>query len=170
MRLYHLVPQGGVVGDELMPLSQLRVELPEVYEAARQKYEGRERVPQNYVPLLDRYWRDMVFLSPVHPQAIHDVLVSCGHLGLVGRKAFVVDPSLLDPSQLVVYEFEGGGGYDYYNREYHSRYERIGERTRISYREALVEGKQPFIFAGITHVLYCGRIPIAGLPVVEVRQ
>ncbi len=170
MKLFHLRPKGGVEGDVLMPLSDLRVTLPETYEAARQKYEAREHVPRNHIPLLDCHWEDVIFLSPVHPQILHGVLVSCGHRGLVDRKAFVVDPATLNPARLVVYEFDGETPYTYYERSHHLRYARIGEATKGFYRDAKEEGKKPFIFAGVTHVLYQGRIPIQGLPTVQVKD
>jgi hypothetical protein len=158
------------MGDSLVPLSVLRATLPEVAAKAEEKYQGRGHVPKNQIPLLGCNWEDTVFLSPIHPQVLHGLLVSCGHRGLIGRRAFVIDHTLLDPDYLVVYEFDGEAPYDHYDPKLHMRYSRIREATKGAYRDALDEGKKPFIFAGVTHVFYLGQIPIAGLPVVEVRK
>ncbi len=162
---------GNVVGPALVPLATLRDVLPEIYAQAKVKYQGREHVPQNFIPLLHCHWEDVVFLSPVHPQVLHGVLVSCGCEGLAGRTAYVIDSKDLNPARLVVYEFEEGEGrYSYYDPSHHMRYQRISEATRGYYRDAKSEGKRPFLFAGVTHAMYHGEIPIAGLPMVRVTK
>jgi hypothetical protein len=168
-KLYHIKLKGGVVGDKLLPLAILRVEYPEVYAKAMEKYEGREEVSQNFIPPLECLWEDVIFLSPVHPQVLHGVLVSCGHRGLIGKEAYVIDPRSLRPDWLVIYDYADGGSYSFYDGEDYLRYGRISDVTRNHYRNAAEAGKRPFLFHGITHVMYRGEICVDGLPVVRVR-
>jgi hypothetical protein len=88
----------------------------------------------------------------------------------VGRKAFVVDSGILDPDCLAVGEFDGEERYERFDPSSFRRYNRIGETTLVHYREAAAADRWPFVYAGITHVFYRGRIPIAGLPVIPVRH
>ncbi len=58
---------------ELLPLDDLAEIAPATYEAGLAKYAGspeRERLRETIVPLLNRRWTQVVFLSPVHPHAI----------------------------------------------------------------------------------------------------
>ncbi len=169
MRLYHLVPKGGIEGELLLPLRELQGKFPNAYGRACEKYQGRKYIPDVFVPILDCKWADVVQMSPVHPQVVHCNLKAFGHPGLVDREAFVIDTTCLDPARLVVFEFTAGGGeYSKYDPERHMRYSLISDATIEHYRSRVAEGQKPFIFQGITHVLYMGEIPISGLPVVRV--
>jgi hypothetical protein len=58
---------------DLLPLDDLAELDPATYEAGLAKYRGspeRERLRETVVPLLNRRWTQVVFLSPVHPHAI----------------------------------------------------------------------------------------------------
>ena len=168
MKLYH-VKQPKLAGDMLLPLATLRDEYPELYAKAMEKYEGREEVTQNFIPLLDCLWEDVIFLSPVHPQVLHGVLVSCGHSGLIGKEAYVIDPRSLRPGRLVIYDYADGGSYSFYDGEDYLRHACISDVTRNHYRNAVEAGKRPFLFHGVTHAMYHGEICVDGLPVVRVR-
>ncbi len=168
MKLYHFKPP-RLAGNMLLPLAELRDKYPEVYVKALEKYEGREEVTQNFIPLLDCLWEDVIFLSPLHPQVLHGVLVSCGHRGLIGKEAYVIDPRSLRPDWLVIYDYADGGSYSFYDGEDYLRYGRISDAARNHYRNAVEAGKRPFLFHGVTHAMYHGEICVDGLPVVRVR-
>lgn len=172
-KLYHFKPP-RLAGNMLLPLATLRDEYPEVYVKALEKYKGRGEVPLKFIPLLDCSWEDVIFLSPVHPQVLHMELSACGYGGLVGAEAYVIDSeSLMQQTpgrlRLVVYEFAEDGRDSYYQANEHLRYARISNVTRSHYRDAVKEGKRPFLFRGVTHAMYHGEICVDGLPVVRVR-
>lgn len=58
--------------DSLLPLSALRILDPDGYATAMAKYDDtpeRRRLRDTVVPVIDKGWTDVVFLSPVHPHA-----------------------------------------------------------------------------------------------------
>ncbi|HEY2794476.1 MAG TPA: hypothetical protein VGJ28_19090, partial [Micromonosporaceae bacterium] len=70
--VYHTKPP-TMIGDELLPLSELADVDPAVHDAAIAKYDGsadRRTLPDRRIPVLDCRWQDVVFLAPVHPQLI----------------------------------------------------------------------------------------------------
>ena len=78
LRLFHIRPR-NLSGRVLHPLSELESLLPEVAENARQKYVGREWLPDAKVPTLGCRWMDVIFFVPVHPEEVRDALVAAGH-------------------------------------------------------------------------------------------
>lgn len=59
--------------DALLPVSALATVDPEVFARAVAKYDDtpeRRRLRDSRVPVIDRLWTEVVFLSPVHPHAI----------------------------------------------------------------------------------------------------
>ena len=60
------------VTDELLPLGALRTLDPAAYARAIAKYDDtpeRRRLRDTVVPLVEKRWTEVVFLSPVHPHA-----------------------------------------------------------------------------------------------------
>jgi len=58
---------------ELMPAADLAAADPAAYAAALAKYDDtpeRRRLRETRIPVVDRLWTEVVFLSPVHPHAI----------------------------------------------------------------------------------------------------
>jgi hypothetical protein len=68
--VWHGVPQ-QMVGTNVVPLTQLRDVDPDLYEAQRAKYAGREAVLDYRIPLLGRGFLDTVHCSSVHPHMIY---------------------------------------------------------------------------------------------------
>jgi len=78
LRLFHIRPR-NLSGRVLHPLSELESLLPEVAAHARQKYVGREWLPDAIIPTLGCRWMDVVFFVPVHPEEVRDALIAAGH-------------------------------------------------------------------------------------------
>lgn len=58
--------------DSLLPLSALKTLDPDAYAGAMAKYDDtpdRRRLRDTVVPVIERAWTEVVFLSPVHPHA-----------------------------------------------------------------------------------------------------
>ena len=64
--LYHARPP-EMRGDVLYPLNQLKAIHPDAYEREKRKYDGRERLLELRIPVLDVGWNDALHLSPIHP-------------------------------------------------------------------------------------------------------
>ncbi len=170
--LYHIKPT-HLVGDIIYPLQELKALYPDIYTKQMQKYQGREWVPENRIPMLNCTWADVVFLTAVHPATITAALKACGDREERHFDAFAFEPSNLDQSRLAVYEFAPpeervSGWYRAFEVSALAEYNVISERiTKAYYTKAISAGQRPFLFAGIPHILHRGQLSIAGLPVVR---
>ncbi|MES2965058.1 MAG: hypothetical protein V4760_14325 [Bdellovibrionota bacterium] len=129
--LYHFKPI-GMVGDVLIPLNELKATLPEVYSEQVKKYEGREKLLEKKIPILDCLWNDVLHFSPVNPQKIIDIwrerdwlrentrsrlpiavyrvpIELLKHEPIVCFQSFSTEPGKYDPSQDKFWRFEASG-------------------------------------------------------------
>lgn len=70
--VFHAVTKLVDGTDRLIPLSDLAAIDPPTHAHAMSKYDDtpeRRRLAQTRIPLIDRGWTDVVFLSPIHPHA-----------------------------------------------------------------------------------------------------
>lgn len=72
MYIYHFKRQ-NMLGNKLIPLNKLKDIYPDAYKEHVKKYEGREKVLEKRVPILDCLWNDVLHFSPINPQLILDV-------------------------------------------------------------------------------------------------
>lgn len=73
---------------------------------------------------------------------------------------------MIEADQAVVYvntPTEGGGDFLPYDADQLDRYATLSDETRTYYAQELAEGRLPFLFSGVPHVLYKGRIDTKGL-------
>lgn len=66
--IYHLKPE-PMLGHELIPLNQMEGEL---YQGHVKKYQGRESLIEQMIPILNCKWNDVVQFSALNPQIILD--------------------------------------------------------------------------------------------------
>jgi hypothetical protein len=78
--IYHALPE-QMIGNELIPLNQMRPSYPELSEKYLQKYKGREEILDRKIPLLDCLWNDVVQFLPVHPQKVFELQMELGVTG-----------------------------------------------------------------------------------------
>lgn len=93
---------GDIRGDDILPLNQLRVHYPDLYEREISKYSARPGTIHNLVYPLDCHWADVVFLSPVHPAPIFEALQASGRIGPVVIDYWTLDAELLDPASTCI--------------------------------------------------------------------
>lgn len=75
--VYHGVPR-DMVGDVIYPLNQLAAIHPELYEAQKAKYVGREESLEFRIPDIDLLWNDTVHCASVHPYHLFSARSSLG--------------------------------------------------------------------------------------------
>ena len=177
--LYHLMPR-PFVGDALLPLNRLAERHPEVAEAHRAKYAGREALLSRPVPLLGCSWSDVLHLSPVHPSLVRGALLAAGHgWRRAGRPVAVVDPEQvgmtaentalwLSPPGPRVSLRGTPDEYAPYDPEVLARQHAVPRQTLDHYREFRRAGRRPFPFHGIAHVLHRGAIALDAVEVIRV--
>ena len=163
--VYHGVSE-KMIGDRLIPLSQMKDERPELYTQQKSKYKGREEILERRIPLLDCLWNDVVQFLPVHPTKIFKLQLE---LGLIPEmppyKYFEIDLSQFNPENAVVY-FKTAPGEENVEVRWLKdvKLEDIQEvpSATINYYKTLVgTGELPFNYQLIPHVVYMGSVDIS---------
>jgi hypothetical protein len=93
---------GDIRGDNILPLNQLRVHYPDLYEREFAKYAVRPEIVDYPVYPLGCRWADVVFLSPVHPAPIFAAMHESGRIGPVTVDYWTLDADLLDPANTCI--------------------------------------------------------------------
>ncbi|MGZ0150494.1 hypothetical protein ACXJJ3_25775 [Kribbella sp. WER1] len=93
---------GQIRGEHILPLNQLRVQYPDLYERESAKYAARPELMATPVYPLGCAWSDVVFLSPVHPAPIFEAMHESGRIGPVVVDYWTLDADLLDPADTCI--------------------------------------------------------------------
>ncbi len=172
--LYHRVP-AQMIGSELIPLNELRLTEPVLYEKYRAKYVGREETMEQRIPFLNCLWNDTVFLSPVHPKDVMDMRKKFGFPIALGRQYFCIDASVLSETTTVVFSNRSKG-----NRSWEQNFDRFDPAlldtltslhpdTVDYYKHHQSLGTSDLLmYSKIPHILYKGRLNIASAPIIVV--
>lgn len=163
--VYHRIP-ADMKGDILYPLNVLKNIYPEMFEKEAGKYEGREHIMTDVIPVLNCFWNDVLHFSPVHPKKIHVALSELGkdfHAGY-----FQVPAEIFAPEKTIFYlngEIPKMDPRNWlsYESSLVSKYTEMPELTKNYYREILEKGEQPLLYAKIPHILYKGSIDTKNL-------
>jgi len=168
--LYHAVPS-DLKDDKLYPLNILKKKHPDLYAIKNAKYEGREEVAQQSIPLLDCLWKDVIFLTAVHPQILLDTYRKAGGKMPHPLQYFQIDVDSLQQENIAVARYlddDSKKTYELYDAENIKEYSTIPNRTIDYFVDQLNQGHLPLYYAYIPHVLYKGVIDTKDLPIIEV--
>lgn len=168
--LYHRVPD-NMQGNILFPLNTLKEIHPDIYEKQAGKYDGREQVMNQQIPILDCLWNDVLHFSAVHPSLIREALIAAGRTNPIRMEVFEIDPHMLDPENTIVYLYQHTNPEDKfkpenlakYNPEYLEKYSILPEETKEYYKEMVSQDKHPLLFHRVPHILYKGNLDISTL-------
>lgn len=159
---------GDVRGDDILPLSQLRVHYPDLYELHFKKYADRPHRVNAPVYPLDCTWADVVFLSPVHPAPIFEAMHESGRIGPVVVGYWTLDAELLDPARTCILlkrhdpELRPQPAEDFipYTPEAVAALSTPSERALHRLRN--LNATEPlYPWADIPHILHRGPIPLS---------
>ncbi|HEY3508747.1 MAG TPA: hypothetical protein VGL36_06285 [Kribbella sp.] len=171
---------GDIRGDDILPLNQLRVHYPDLYERELTKYAARPQTVENPVHPLGCTWADVVFLSPVHPAPIFEALQESGRIGPVVLDYWTLDADFLDPANTCILlkrhdpELRPQPPEDFipYTPEAAAALSTPSDRALARLRT--LDATEPlYPWADIPHILHRGPIPVSafrdstGRPVVE---
>jgi hypothetical protein len=177
IRLYH-VRHDNFRGDTLYPLNQLANVAPDLYEAQRAKYRGREALCAQRVPVLDCLWNDVIHFSPVHPSRVREAMAAEG-LGDHWRQKhwFVIDPVKLNFSaentviflhrDLASETSVAGEDFEPYSIKRVRELTEVPQRTRDAYQAFRLHGTAAFLFSGVPHILHRGSIDVSHIDVIR---
>ena len=161
-------------GTVLYPLNQLKDIDPEVFVTHRKKYIGRENIQQQSIPELDCLWNDVLHFAPVHPADVKKGLQEAGS-DLTGD-FYQIDPHMLDPKYTVIYlychktinEKLLPNNFVSFNPDDLEQYSHLPRETIDDYKKLLNEGKAPFLYHRVPHILYKGTLDISGCTIISV--
>lgn len=165
---------GDVRGDDILPLSQLRVHYPDLYELHFKKYADRPNRVDAPVYPLDCTWADVVFLSPVHPAPIFEAMHESGRIGPVVVDYWTLDADLLDPANTCILlkrhdpELRPQPAEDFipYTSEAAAALSTPSERALHRLRN--LNATEPlYPWADIPHILHRGPIPLSAFRTAE---
>ena len=168
--VYHMAP-ADFRGTTLYPLNQLRSIHPDLYEAGRQRYVGRERIMQAVIPSLGVLWNDVVHCAPIHPARVRAALAETGNRTR-DRRWFKIPGDRLEGLPVVWYSYKSVP--DRLDSDFESfdpaRYQELHElppETQAYYAECSRAGRPPLLFHLVPHVLVAGPIDVDGVELVD---
>jgi hypothetical protein len=157
LSLFHMRPT-GLKGSFLYPLSELESELPRLGARARQKYSGREWLPDAIVPPLGCRWIDAVMFTPVHPREVRDALVAGGHPRYPTRW-IEIDAAQLSQDRMALFlpgESPARDEFVPFSLDLLADHVRLSAAQRAAYARG--EPGKVLLFGHTAHVLHHGRV------------
>ncbi len=163
-------------GATIYPLNRLRERYPEVYDAQRAKYAGREVLMEARISLLDVLWNDVIHCAPLHPHQFYRAMRDAGGAPrpdlewfrvplerLAHRRAVYWHP-LRRPPDRPRYHFATDEFAPFVPEEY-AELALLPPEQLAYYREEFAAGRRPLLARFTTHVLVAGAIDVTGLMV-----
>jgi len=162
-------------GDILYPLNTLKEKYPDIYTQQVAKYQGREGLLKQFIPILECLWNDVLHFSAIHPKDVKKALIKAGANKQLKLKCYQVKPNLLESEKTIIY-FSGDikedrmkvKNFREYNPNELSKYSFVPEETKEYYEKCFSEGYKPLVFHKVAHILYKGSINTKDLDIVEV--
>lgn len=163
--IYHGAPQ-NMEGNELMPLNELKVHHPRLYNLHIAKYDSRKNILKRRIPLLNCLWNDVVQFLPLHPKKVFQLQTELGLIPKVpSYKFFEIDIKLLDPKKTAVF-FKSTPGEKNVEVKWLSdvdlaTIQEIPPATINYYKSLVGSGELPFNYQFIPHIMYMGIVDVA---------
>jgi hypothetical protein len=170
-----MVPR-DLMGQELMPLNELKEEYSEVYEREVKKYEGRESILGTRIHPLDCLWNDVLHFTAIHPLNILEILQKLDFPTDRIRKWFAVDISKFNPENTIVFldkqsiDRNAEEQYVAFEKNDLPIYQNIPQETLEYYKAMRNQGKMPLLFHGVPHIFYRGRFAKKDLIEIEFEE
>lgn len=180
--LYHKVPE-PMKGTVIYPLNQLATFHPDIFEGQVKKYEGRESIMREMVPMLNCRWNDVIHLSLINPQIIYRELVEsrlrtgCDKNQIQERQWFEIPYALIKIQPHVFFlnhpeakRDEGkhlSGDFSICSESQLSQSRDFPEKMRKYYDDQHLCGKMPLLFNWLPHVLVQAPIDISKLNILN---
>lgn len=170
MHIYHRIPR-NMTGEVLYPLSELQKIDPALYNVHAAKYEGREHLMEERIPLLENcLWNEVIFLAAVHPAHFRRAFESVGFEYPRPFRAFEFDVAYLDHSRMAVImtmEMNRPRTYEPFDPTRFKEYEVIPQKTLDYWKQERNAHKRPFHWMHVPHILYRGSLDVSSIPRVE---
>ena len=152
----------------------MKKKYPSVYKDEVKKYKGRENILKIKIPFLNCLWNDVIHLTAVHPKELKKALIESGFPNKKEKvQWFKINPKILDMSKTIVNLYEirnlsDEKNYVPFKISDLNKYNKIGSKTKSYFRKEFFEGRRPFRFHLVPHILYKNKINTQNCKVIEV--
>lgn len=179
--LYHLVPK-NLIGEMLIPLSDLRIELPERYAQEILKYDDhpqRKLLPKRTLKKLNCPQEEVLHFSPIHPHLMFEGLRSVFPHWNYSSKFFEIPierirgiPAIwFDMNRAENYVFgedEPEEMFNWVTPESYKILEHIPQEAIVFYEQWKARGERGApAMARIPHVMVRGRVSISDCKIID---
>lgn len=168
--VYHNVPD-PMVGTKLMPLNKMQGEMASTRAKNLKKYEGREEILEQKIPLLDCLWNDVVQALPFDPAKAFQAQKDMGIIPEIPHYTFYKIPlGQLDPSKTVIF-FKTAPGDENSQAKWlkdvdFASIQEMPKETIEYYKTTIGSGELPFNYQFAPHVVYMGEIDISNVEII----
>lgn len=171
--IYHGVPE-EIIGDKLIPLSDIHKNNPKLWAEYLEKYIGREEILERRIPLVDCLWNDVLQFLPLHPRKIFELQVDMKIIPKIPNyKYFKIKASSLDPKKTVVYFKTAPGEKNvtvkWLNEVDLRLLEEIPQATIDYYKTLVDSGESPFNYQFVPHILHTGKVDISNSKIISIN-
>lgn len=177
--VYHRKPP-NLIGTILYPLNQLKPKLPEVYENAVKKYQGREWLLNVMIPPLGCLWNDVLHFSLMHPSVIYKSLLDAGFTDSNKELLWFSIPlkdALSQPSTLYLNTRPWQDEKILLNSDFKlatdAHVQELSDMPEINlqyYRDCAAKGERPLLWKRAPHLLLKGELDVATYRVFDWRE
>jgi hypothetical protein len=167
--VYHLMPE-PMIGKVLYPLNEMEARLPAEFRTHSKKYEGREELMNEKIPLFNCRWNDVLHFSPINPQIILKEITKINP-GSRKRKSYLkFKASALDdfPSAYMTHtknkdddSFNSNlAKYELFSSKTYKEIKSVPNETIRYWQRAMTAGKPMYWFIYVPHVLVKSHVSI----------
>ena len=177
--VYH-ARQPNFTEERLIPLNKLKDKLPEVYNQAVKKYNGREWLLEARLPSLGCLWNDVLHFSLTHPAVIYRHLSEAGldYRGWEVRWFEVpLDDILAQPCTLYRNSRKDRSKKEFPPEDFEAvTPERVKELSAMParnldyYRECVAQKTYPLLWGYAPHVLLNGELDVSPYRIFDWRD
>ncbi len=166
--VYHIKPN-EMKGDLLFPLSMLEDKYPDIYDKEIQKYNGRERLLEQRVDVLDCMWKDVLHCSAVSPQLIVDALTKLDPELEIDLEWYCIPIDILPVKNTAHYSYENEDDTIetiLFDPEAYSELNVLPIKVINYYEQCILNRERPLWFHLIPHVLVQGVVDVSECKVI----
>jgi hypothetical protein len=162
--------------DSLQSLSALREIDEEAFGRGMQKYATpeRQRLAETRIPLIERIWTEVVFLTPIHPHAIWTAWRELSGVALDASAFWAIpvedvppDAVVFDRQDSIVGEPIPAHEVSPFDRATHSAALQTTSGNRAWLSELVATGRRGGWFNRTPHVLTAGPVPLINAQVIS---
>lgn len=175
-----MVPN-NIIGDNLVPLNEIKNENEELYINYAKKYNDhpeRKKLLERKVPKLDCLWNDVVHFLPLNPNHVYEALTEIGIPVKIDLNFYKIPIENLMSNKNAIYLYRKenykGPAAPMNNLDVQlldtKEYKELTEipiDTVVYYEKENAKGNKFGMFPFIPHILSCGKVSISNVEIMS---